>query len=281
MPKEKPSLAPPLVGSIAVVVLLLLIAYLGDDHGAPPTMPALANALVEPPIDSAQTRSEWREEQDLLAQRAVANWAAAAFFVSLAMSALTLVSIYFVIRTFQASQEQAKAAQKQVLIAQKEFRLADRPYLTFQVLQHNLALTYDSPLGHGPSEITLAIINVGKSPALLTNLDIELKSGAIHVSDVQRFNSSSAGTVIAPIISGASHQAKRQFMAPRSLVITNEEVHKSAYLIVRAQYRDLREHSWDAGAVLVWEKGLVSNDFVMSRYPGFVFDRETPLPPST
>jgi hypothetical protein len=139
-----------------------------------------------PPRDPNPKREEWRQEEDLEAQKKMARWALVAWIVSLAGVAVTGVGVWFVKQTLEATRAavvEAAKASKAGMIASTAAQTAaeasvegERARFFIVLLDHNLVWLYDLISNHDTFRdvvvsngirVEYRFRNYGKTPGII------------------------------------------------------------------------------------------------------------------
>jgi len=107
---------------------------------------------------------EKQAEYDLKAQQDMAEWAFGMLIVTVWLAVITFMGVLFVWRTWVEAKKTTEQAKREADIAEKSFLTLERPYLAVKITETQMLHNNQG----GARAISYTIMNVGRSPAVLT-----------------------------------------------------------------------------------------------------------------
>ena len=180
------------IGVIGIVVLALVALALFNQHQQAERAYSAASSQynaskTDAPIDSGTLpqqndpkayREEWRSEQDLRAQREMAEWAKWMLVATCFGSIVTVIGIVFVAQTLQANRAAVNVAERNIEIAKNTASQQLRAYMSYvegnAVQEHSHSYTWQ-----------LVFQNCGQTPAqnvviIVDAITQERDAGPVH-----------------------------------------------------------------------------------------------------
>ena len=131
-------------------------------------------------------REEQRAEEDLRAQKDMANWALGLLVISFAIGGITIgitgYGVFLVRDTLAenriaagAAVDAAKAASRQADISEESFKRLERPYLFVRLDRTSTRMLKVRYVPPGIPFMTFKLVNFGKMPAVLNSISVRLE----------------------------------------------------------------------------------------------------------